>query len=58
MINKLKSVRDRFSEKTKLIIYVSTAVLVFIVCSLVPLAFRGDIITDGILQIVLLHHTP
>ena len=48
MINKLKSVRDRFSEKTKLIIYVSTAVLVFIVCSLVPLAFRGDIITDGI----------
>ena len=48
MINKMKAVRDRISEKTKLIIYISAAAFVFVVSCLLPLAFRGEIISDGI----------
>lgn len=48
MLDMLKSVRDRFSEKTKLIIYISATAVIFVICALTPLAFRGEIITDGI----------
>ena len=48
MLNKMKLFRDKFSEKTKLIIYISTAAVVFIFCALIPLAFRGDMIVDSI----------
>ncbi len=48
MLNKMKSFRDRFSEKTKLIIYITTAAVVFVFCALIPLAFRGDVIVDSI----------
>jgi len=48
MLKGLRNFRDRFSEKTKLTIYICTAVIVFIFCALIPLAFRGDIIVDSI----------
>lgn len=48
MLNKLKALRDRLNEKTKLTVYIVAAVTVFIFCALIPLAFRGEIITDGI----------
>lgn len=48
MLDKLKVFRDRFSEKTKLTIYIGAAVFVLLISALLPLAFRGEIITDGI----------
>ena len=48
MLKKLKDIRDSLSEKTKLIIYASSAAAVFVFCCLFPLAFRGEIVTDGL----------
>ncbi len=42
MLNNLKKVRDTVSEKTKLLIYLVVASLVFIIACILPLAFKGD----------------
>lgn len=42
MLDKLKKFRDSFSERTKMLIYVGAAILVFILSCFLPLAFRSS----------------
>ncbi len=48
MLDGLKRFRDSFSEKSKMLIYVSTAIIVLVISCLLPLAFRDGNITDGV----------
>lgn len=46
MLNNLKKMRDTVSEKTKLLIYLAAAVIIFLTSCLLPLAFIKDSIID------------
>lgn len=48
MLEKLKNLKSTLSDKTKLLFYVAAAIIVLISCSVLPLAFRGEVITDNV----------